>query len=61
MVMPIRVALTSVPPWQLAAAVLIMIASVLGLVRVAARLYRGAVLQTGGKVRLGTAWRLGAA
>ena len=54
--MPLRTALTSVPAWQVAAAVILMIASTFALMRVGGRVYRGAVLRMGQRVRLRQAW-----
>jgi ABC-2 type transport system permease protein len=55
--MPLRAALTDVPGWQIAAAVVLMVLAILGLVRVCGRLYRGAVLHTAGRLRIRQAWR----
>ncbi|GAA0808193.1 ABC transporter permease [Spirilliplanes yamanashiensis] len=55
--MPLRSALTDVPAWQTGAAVLLMIVAIGVLVRVGGRLYRGAVLHTGGRLRIRQAWR----
>lgn len=55
--MPLRAALTDVPAWQVVVAVLLMAAGILVLVRVGGRLYRGAVLHTGGRLRMREAWR----
>jgi ABC-2 type transport system permease protein len=55
--MPLRAALTDVPAWQTIAAVLLMVVAILALVRVGGRLYRGAVLHTGGRLRIRQAWR----
>lgn len=55
--MPLRAALTSVPAWQLAAAVALMLLAILGLIRVGGRLYRGAVLHTAGRLQIRQAWR----
>jgi ABC-2 type transport system permease protein len=57
LVSPPRVAAGSMPLWQLALAVGLMLLAVVGLVRVAARLYEGAVLRTGARVGLREAWR----
>jgi ABC-2 type transport system permease protein len=55
--MPLRAALTDVPAWQVAVAVLLMVLAILGLVRIGGRLYRGAVLHTAGRLRIRQAWR----
>lgn len=54
--MPIRSALTNVPPWQTAAAIVIMAASIPAVIALAGRLYRGGLLHTAGRVRLRQAW-----
>ena len=56
LVSPPRVAAGSEPGWQLLLAVVAMMVAVVVLVRVAARLYEGAVLRTGGRVSLREAW-----
>jgi ABC-2 type transport system permease protein len=54
--MPLRTALTSVPVWQVMAAAVLMIAATLGLTQAGGRVYRGAVLRMGQRVRLRQAW-----
>jgi ABC-2 type transport system permease protein len=56
MFMPLRAALTTVPAWQVAAAVALMLVAIPLLVRVGGRLYRGAVLHTAGRLNLRQAW-----
>jgi ABC-2 type transport system permease protein len=56
-VMLFRAAATDVPLWQTLAAVGLTVATTLGMVRVGARVYSGAVLSVGKKVRLRDAWR----
>jgi ABC-2 type transport system permease protein len=56
-IMPLRAALVSVPPWQMAAAVILLLAAIYLLLRAGARLYRNAVLHTGARLRLRQAWR----
>jgi ABC-2 type transport system permease protein len=55
-IMPLRAALVSVPAWQMAAAVILLLAAIYGLLRASARLYRNAVLHTGARLRLHEAW-----
>ena len=55
--LPLRTALTSLPAWQVAAAVAVMLLGILVLVWAGGRLYRGAVLHTGARLRIGQAWR----
>jgi ABC-2 type transport system permease protein len=50
--MPARIALGVAPAWQIALAVALMIASIAVVTWLAGRIYRNAVLQTGGRVRL---------
>ena len=52
-----RIAAGSVPVWQVGLAVLLMLLAIVVLVRVAARLYEGAVLRTGAKVGWREAWQ----
>ena len=54
--MPLRTSLVNVPAWQVAAAVILMLAAIYGLFRVGARLYRNAVLRTGARLRISEAW-----
>ena len=56
MVMPTRAALGPVPPWQLGLAVVLVVIFSYLLIRAAARVYRGAVLRLGAKVRMRDAW-----
>lgn len=56
MIMPLRTALTDVPLWQPALAVVIELAAIVGLVWLGGRLYRGAVLRVGRKLSLREAW-----
>lgn len=56
-VMPMRLALGGVPLWQTGLSVLLLVASTYGLVRLAGRIYEGALLHLGAKVRLRDAWR----
>jgi ABC-2 type transport system permease protein len=59
-VVPIRMALDSIAWWEVLAAGLVMVATIVVLVRVSARIYAGALLQFGGRVRLRAAWRAAA-
>jgi ABC-2 type transport system permease protein len=56
-VVPVRAALDSIPAWEYALAVVITAASIVGLVVVAGRIYSGALLSYGGRVKLRDAWR----
>jgi len=57
LVCPPRVAAGTMPAGQLVLAVALMVLAVVLLVRVAARLYEGAILRTGGRVPWREAWR----
>jgi ABC-2 type transport system permease protein len=55
--MPVRIVLGSAAPWEIAVAVVLLIGSTIALVPIAGRLYAGAVLRTGGRVKIRDAWR----
>jgi ABC-2 type transport system permease protein len=55
--MPVRIALGAATPAQIALSLALLIGSTIVLVPVGARLYAGAVLQAGGRVKLRDAWR----
>ena len=55
--MPMRNAVTDVPIIENLAAVGIIVATVIVLVKIAARIYRGAALRIGAKVPIREAWR----
>jgi ABC-2 type transport system permease protein len=57
MVMPARITLGEVAPWEVVASAAVCLASIAVLIPLAARLYRGAILRTGTRVRLFEAWR----
>lgn len=57
MVMPVRFAMQAVSWWEMALAAGLLIVSTWLLVNLAARIYRGAILSIGPKVRLRDAWR----
>ena len=59
LVQPVRIAGGEAALWEVGLAVLLMVAAILGLVVVAARLYEGAVLRTGSRVGVREAWRAG--
>lgn len=56
-VVPVRAALEAIPVWQYVAAVVITIATIIGLVFVAGRIYAGGLLRFGTRVKLREAWR----
>ncbi|HJX06466.1 MAG TPA: ABC transporter permease [Actinomycetota bacterium] len=55
--MPVRIVLGVASGWQIALSLALLIGSAVALVPVGARLYAGAVLRTGSRVRLRDAWR----
>jgi ABC-2 type transport system permease protein len=55
--MPVRIVLGAATPPQIVLALVLLIGSTIVLVPVGARLYEGAVLRTGARVKLGDAWR----
>jgi ABC-2 type transport system permease protein len=52
MVMPIRWAAGDVPLWEVGVSMLIMVVAVVALIRVAGRIYAGAVLRSGPRVKI---------
>lgn len=56
-VVPVRAALQSIPVWQYAASVVLTLATIIAMVFVAGRIYRGALLRFGGRIKLREAWR----
>lgn len=58
--MPVRMVLGSASPWEIATSLAIVIGSTALLIPLAGRVYAGAVLRTGAKVRLRDAWRASA-
>jgi ABC-2 type transport system permease protein len=57
MVMPVRFAMQAASWWEMALAAGLLVATTWLLVNLAARIYRGAILSIGAKVRLRDAWR----
>ena len=57
MVVPLRVALDAIQPWEIGLSIVLMLATIWILFVVGARVYAGAVLQTGGRMKLRDAWR----
>lgn len=52
MVMPVRVATGSVTWWEIALAIVLMLVAIVAVVRVGGRIYAGALLRKGGRVKL---------
>jgi ABC-2 type transport system permease protein len=57
LVMPVRIAGGDAASWEIAASLAVMLVSIVAVVVLAARLYEGAILRTGARVKLGDAWR----
>jgi ABC-2 type transport system permease protein len=57
LVMIVRIANGSVPWWQIGLSVALMIVTIYGMLLLAGRIYAGAVLRTGGRVKVREAWR----
>lgn len=57
MVLPIRAAGMDVPLWQIVVAIVLQVAAIVGLIRLGGRIYAGALLRTGGKVKVKEALR----
>jgi ABC-2 type transport system permease protein len=57
LVMLVRIAHGGVPWWQIALSVLLMVGTIYAMIRVAGRVYAGAALRTGRRVKLMDAWR----
>ena len=58
MVVPLRAALDSIQPWEMIVSALVTIAFIYALFAVGGRIYSGAVLQSGGRMKLRDAWKL---
>ena len=58
LVLPARSALVGVPLWEHALAIVLVVASIDGLVRLAGRIYGRGLLQTGARLGVRAAWRL---
>jgi ABC-2 type transport system permease protein len=57
MVVPLRTALGAIEPWEIALSITLMLASIWVLFVVGARVYSGALLQTGSRMKIRDAWR----
>ena len=60
MIVPLRAALGAIEPWEIALAVVVNLAAIWLLLEFGGRVYSGAVLQTGGRMKLRDAWRAAA-
>lgn len=57
MVVPLRAALGAIEPWEFVGSIVVMCAAIWALFVVGGRVYSGAVLQTGARMKLRDAWR----
>jgi len=57
MVMAVRATVSDVPLWEIGLSVLLLVLTTYGLILLGGRIYRGAILQTGSKTKLRTAWK----
>jgi ABC-2 type transport system permease protein len=57
LVMPVRIAGGDAAQWEIALSIGIMLVSIVAVVLLASRLYEGAILRTGARVKLRDAWR----
>jgi ABC-2 type transport system permease protein len=57
MVMAVRSTVSNVPLWQVATSIALILATTWALIRLGGRIYRGAILHSGSKTKLRTAWR----
>jgi ABC-2 type transport system permease protein len=55
-VVPVRVALDAIAPWEYVLAVVITLGSIVALLFIAGRIYAGGLLQFGGKIKIRDAW-----
>jgi len=58
--MPVRIVLGSAEPWEIVLSIVLSVGATLLLIPLAGRLYAGALLRTGARVRLRDAWRAAA-
>ncbi len=58
MIVPMRAALGAIEPWEIVGSVVVMLAAIWVLFVIGGRVYSGAVLQSGARMRLRDAWRL---
>jgi ABC-2 type transport system permease protein len=56
-VVPLRAALDAIPPWQIGLSIVVTVIAIWVLFTIGARVYAGAVLQTGSRMKLRDAWR----
>ena len=57
MVVPLRTALGAIEPWEVVVSIVLMLVAIWALFVVGARVYAGAVLQVGSRMKIRDAWR----
>ena len=56
-VVPVRFALEGIEPWEVVASMVVSVVAFVVFIRIAGRIYEGAILRTGERVKLRDAWR----
>ncbi|MEX1288572.1 MAG: ABC transporter permease, partial [Acidimicrobiia bacterium] len=56
-VVPVRFALEGIAPWEVVASIVVSVVAFVVFIRIAGRIYEGAILRTGERVRIRDAWR----
>jgi len=57
MVVPLRAALGAIEPWEIVGSAIVMLIAIWALFVIGGRVYSGAILQTGARMRIRDAWR----
>jgi ABC-2 type transport system permease protein len=57
LIVPLRIAAGDIPAWQVAITFVLMLVSTVLVILLASRVYAGAILRTGARVKLSDAWR----
>jgi ABC-2 type transport system permease protein len=57
LIVPLRIAAGDIPAWQVAITFMLMLVSTVLVILLASRVYAGAILRTGARVKLSDAWR----
>jgi ABC-2 type transport system permease protein len=57
MVMAVRSTAGDVPPWEVLLSIALVLVTTVLLIKLGGRIYRGAILQSGKKTKLRTAWK----
>ncbi len=56
-VVPVRFALEGIAPWEVVASIVVSVVAFAVFIRIAGRIYEGAILRTGERVKIRDAWR----